>query len=63
MMKILSIKEYKNRNKIEQWVCLDGCAEMDEVVWAQLDGEVKRVEIKRDGWFPIGKVMRNGRSG
>jgi len=60
-MRILASEKKKTRNKMQEWVCLDGCAELDEVVWAQRDGEMVQVKIKRDGWFPIGKIISNGR--
>ena len=62
-MVILDSKEIKNRTKIEEWVVLDGCAERDELYWARLDGRKVQVKVRYGGWFPIAKVVRNGRSG
>jgi len=59
---ILDVREIKKNNKVEQWVCLDGCAERGDVLWARRNGRKVKIKVEHGGWFPIGKVVEgNGR--
>ena len=56
------LAEEKKRDG-RRWVILDGPAERGERLRVLVDGRIEEVCVKYGGEWPIGKVMRNGRSG